>query len=44
MMHEEKGSKIADEAPSTNTKDSANDKDKTMEDVEVYKDTKETHE
>ena len=43
MMHEEKGTKITDEAPSTNTKDSVNDKDETMEDVEIYKDTKETH-
>ena len=42
-LHDEKGKKITDKATSINTKDSANDKDETMEDVEVYKDTKKTH-
>jgi len=41
-LHDEKGTKITDEATSINTKDSTNDKDETMEDVEVYNDTKKT--
>ena len=42
-LHDEEGKKMTDEATSINTKDSANDKDETMEDVKVYNDRKMTH-
>ena len=42
-LHDDKSTKITDEATSQNTPESAHNKDEVMEDVERDKDTKETN-